>query len=101
MPKKKIAVDTAEVKKPMGNGLRSQIARMNVNEAITLSERVAPKEGEAHITAAMRVSQELRNRHSRSVTDARQKTGNRYTTSSSRKWENDAFTCYLQIIRIA
>lgn len=100
MPKK-IAVDKTTVKKPEGTGLRSQLARMPVNGSITLEERAVPNDGEAAITAALRTSQALRSRHSRSVTDARQKTGNTYTISSSRKWDKDAFVCTLEIIRIA
>ncbi|ENL9127491.1 hypothetical protein AB6J89_004698 [Salmonella enterica] len=100
MPKK-ITVDTTAVKKPEGNGLRSQLARMPVNGVISLEERAVPENGESAIDAALRMSQALRSRHSRSVTDARKKTGQKYTISSSRKWDKDAFVCTLEIIRIA
>lgn len=100
MPKK-ITVDTTAVKKPEGNGLRSQLARMPVNGVITIEERAVPENGESAIDAALRMSQTLRSRHSRSVTDARQKTGQKYTINSSRKWDVNAFVCTLEIIRIA
>lgn len=98
---KKIAVDTTVIPKPQSNGLRSQMARMPVNGVIAIEERAVPVDGEAPVLAALRVSQALRSRHSRSVTDARKKTGNTYTARSSRRWDKDAFICTLEIIRTA
>lgn len=100
MPKK-ITVDTAAVSKPAKSGLRSQLAALDVGQSVTISKVAEPVGQESDIAAALRTSQMLRNNNSRSVTDVRQKTGNKYTISSSRKWENGAFTCSLQIIRIA
>lgn len=96
---KKIAVDKTPVRKPTGTGLRSQIIGMPVNGVITLSQTAIPKDGESAVVAAIRTSKELRNKHSRSVTDARQTSHHTYTTSSSRKWENGHFVCSFEIIR--
>lgn len=100
MPKK-LTVDTTAVSKPARTGLRSQLAALPVGESITISKVAEWEVGESAIAAALRVSQELRSNNSRSVTDVRKKTGQKYTISSSRTWENNAFTCHLQIIRIA
>ncbi|WP_324271119.1 hypothetical protein SOP91_00215 (plasmid) [Enterobacter hormaechei] len=100
MPKK-LTVDTTAVSKPARTGLRSQLAALPVGQSVTISEVSVPENGEAAISAAMRTSQKLRSNHSRSVTDVRKKTGQKYTINSSRTWENNAYTCHLQIIRIA
>jgi len=97
----KIAVDKKPVSKPGPNGIRSQLSALEVGQFLQYEEHARPGAGECAEQAANRTSKQLRNRLSRSVTDARQATGHTFTTSSTRRWDNDHFVCSLLIRRTA
>lgn len=95
-------IDKTSVSKPR-KGLRSEIAALPVNGSITLKQAAIPQDGESGEEAAIRVSKWMRNTHSRSVTDARQRTGFTLSTLSSRNWDTEThvFECSFTIIRKA
>lgn len=96
MPPK--AINAGPLAKPVRTSLRRQVFDLIAGEDLTFREPADAEPYENYSDAATRVGRKLREKYSRYVTDARQKTGKTYECNTSREWEEGRYVVTYQII---